>query len=84
MRNKDDKLEIVELYTVADNDDQFCRVFVVPKDWLIDVLELLDSFNERRGVDLENFWDNYCWGEMWFIYELAKRQGYLLNERIEL
>lgn len=84
MRNKDDKLETVELGTFADNDDQFCRVFTVPKDWLIDILERLDGFNEQYGVDLENFLDNYCWDETWFIYKQAKCQGCLLKEWIDL
>ena len=52
------------------------------KDWLIDILERLDSQNERRGVDMENFLDNYCWDETWFIYELAKEKGKILGEEI--
>ena len=77
-------METVELGTFADNDDQFCRVFTVSKDWLIDILERLDGFNEQHGVDLENFLDNYCWEETWCIYCSAKQVGCVLSERIEL
>ena len=45
--------------------------------------ERLDNMNERKGVDLENFLDNYVWDETWFIYELAKAKGKLIMEQEE-
>jgi hypothetical protein len=73
----------IELCTFPDDDRDYCKYFEVPKDWLIDVLERLDNMNERKGVDLENFLDNYVWDETWFIYELAKAKGKLIMEQEE-
>lgn len=77
-------MEIVELCTFPDDDSQYCKCFTVPKDWLMDILEILDGMNECKGVDLENFLDNYCWEETWCIYCSAKQVGCVLSERIEL
>lgn len=71
---------IVDLCTFPDDDKDYCKNFSVPKDWLIDILERLDSFNERKGVDLENFFDNYIWDETWFIYLEAKATNNLISE----
>ena len=70
----------IGLCTFPDDDKDYCKYFEVDKDWLIDILERLDSQNERKGVDMENFLDNYCWDETWFIYELAKEKGEIFNE----
>lgn len=73
----------IGLCTFPDDDKDYCKYFEVPESWLIDILERLDNMNERKGVDLENFLDNYVWDETWFIYELAKDKGKLIVEREE-
>ena len=72
--------EIIELCTFPDSDDDYCKVFAVTRDWLVDILDRLDQSNEQRGVDLENFLENYVWDETWFIYEQAKAFGEILRE----
>lgn len=74
---------IVGLCTFPDDDKDYCKYFEVSKTWLIDILESLDNMNERKGVDLEEFLDNYIWDETWFIYELAKDKGKLIAEKEE-
>jgi hypothetical protein len=75
------KSSVIELCTFPDDDKDFCKRFEVSADWLVDVLERLDSINERKGVVLRNFLDNYIWDESWFIYELAKDNGKIISER---
>jgi hypothetical protein len=74
---------IVGLCTFPDDDKDYCKYFEVHERWLMEILESLDSMNERKGVDLERFLDNYIWDETWFIYELAKNNGKLIMEREE-
>lgn len=74
---------IVGLCTFPDDDKDYCKYFEVHEDWLIDILERLDNMNEQKGVDLEEFLDNYVWDETWFIYELAKDKGKLIMEKEE-
>lgn len=74
---------IVGLCTFPDDDKDYCKYFEVHERWLIDVLESLDNMNERKGVDLEDFLNNYIWDETWFIYELAKNKGELIMEKEE-
>lgn len=69
-----------ELCTFPDDDKDYCKCFTVPTDWLIDVLERIDSFNNQEGVDLERFLDNYVWEETWFIYLQAKTDNKLIME----
>lgn len=76
-------MENIALCTFPDDDKDYCKYFEVPKDWLVDILERLDNMNERKGVDLEEFLDNYVWDETWFIYELAKTKGKLIMEKEE-
>ena len=72
--------EIIELCTFPDSDDDYCKLFAVTRDWLVDILDRLDQCNEQKGVDLENFLENYVWDETWFIYEQAKASGKILRE----
>ena len=74
---------IVGLCTFPDDDKDYCKYFEVPKNWLVDILERLDNMNERKGVNLEEFLDNYVWDETWFIYELAKDKDKLIVEKEE-
>lgn len=74
---------IVGLHTFPDNDKNYCKYFEVHERWLMEILESLDSMNERKGVDLERFLDNYTWDETWFIYELAKNNDKLIMEKEE-
>ena len=76
--------EIIELCTFPDSDDDYCKVFAVTRDWLVDVLDRLDQCSEQKGVDLENFLENYVWVETWFIYEQAKAFGEILREEEQL
>ena len=70
----------VELCTFPENDNDYCHSFTVPKDWLLNVLDSLDRANNREGVNLKRFLDNYIWDETYFIYENAKQNGVLLEE----
>lgn len=72
--------QTIELCTFPVDDKDYCLSFVVPKTWLKDILERMDSLNNREEVDLKNFLDNYCWDEAYFIYEAAKADGVLLKE----
>jgi hypothetical protein len=75
---------IVGLCTFPDDDNDYCKYFEIHERWLTEILESLDSINERKGVNLENFLDNYIWDETWFIYELAKKNGELIMEKEEV
>lgn len=70
----------ITLCTFPNDDADYCKEFDVPQDWLIDILERLDKINERKGVNLENFLDNYIWDETWFIYLHAKNKDKLTRE----
>lgn len=72
--------EYTELFTFPDDDKNYCKSFKVQTEWLIEILESMDSFNNREGVDLERFLDNYVWDETWVIYESAKVAGKLVSE----
>lgn len=74
---------IVGLCSFPDDDKDYCKYFEVPERWLIEILESLESMNDRKGVDLERFLENYIWDETWFIYELAKKNGKLIMEKEE-
>ena len=69
---------IIGLCTFPDDDKNYCKYFEVHERWL---METLDSMNERKGVDLKRFLDNYTWDETWFIYELAKNNDKLIMEK---
>lgn len=74
---------IVGLCTFPDDDKNYCKYFEVHERWLMEILESLDNMNERKGVELEEFLDNYIWDETWFIYELAKKNSKLIMEKEE-
>lgn len=76
--------QVIGLCTFPDEDEQFCKVFYVQKGWLVERLETLDSFNERKGVDLDRFIENYIWDETWFLYEQAKKENVMLYEVVQL
>lgn len=76
----DDK--VIGLCTFPDDDKDYCKYFEVCKEFLIDILETLDRNNEQKGVDLDNFLNNYVWDETWFIYEQAKQQNKLIMEEV--
>lgn len=61
----------VELCTFPDDDDDYCKIFTVPKKWLLDLLERMDGLNNNQGVDLEQFLEEYVWDETALIYEQA-------------
>lgn len=74
---------VVSLCTFPDDDKDYCKYFEVPEGWLVDILERLDNMDERKGVGLEEFLDNYVWDETWFIYNHAKNSGMLIMEKEE-
>lgn len=74
------KERTITLCTFPDDDADYCKEFDVPKDWLLDVLRCLDEKNERKGVDLDNFLENYVWDETWFIYLQAKKEKRCIRE----
>lgn len=53
---------VVGLCTFPDDDKYYCKYFEVEYNFLLNVLEKLDRFCLRKGVDLENFLENYDWG----------------------
>lgn len=69
-----------ELCTFPDDDKDYCKVFEVPTDWLTDIIERLDGFNEQLGTSLSQFLEEYCWDETYFIYLQAKKEKKLLKE----
>ena len=73
--------DTVTLDTFPDDDRNFSKKFTVPKSWLIDLLEKMDALNERKGVDLDQFLQNYIWDETWFIYLQAKQCEVISEER---
>ena len=42
--------------------------------------DLENIANEQKGVDLQNFLDNYCFDETYAIYEMAKAGNHLIRE----
>lgn len=74
---------IVGLCTFPDDDKNYCKYFEVEENFLLDILERLDTFHTQEGVDLENFLDNYDWTETWLIYEAALNKGKVLFEKEE-
>lgn len=74
------KEKTITLCTFPDDDADYCKEFDVPKSWLLDILQYIDERNERRGVNLDNFLENYIWDETWFIYLQAKKEERLIRE----
>ena len=68
------------LDTFPDNDDLYHKVFEIPKDYLIEVLESMDGFNNCEGVELERFYQEYIWDETEVIYNSAKKNGKIVSE----
>lgn len=54
--------------------------FVVSEKHLIALLEKMDEYNERKGVDLDNFLQNYCFDETEYIYAAVDGSGHILCE----
>lgn len=79
----DDIYEVTELDTFPNDDRDYCIVFDVPNDWLLDTIKTMDSFNERKDVTLTDFLEAYVWEETEVIYNLAKQQGKLLREAVQ-
>lgn len=75
--------EAVILCTFPDDENDYCKMFRVSKDWLLDLLEHLDDMNNREGVDLEKFLEEYVWDETYFIYIEAKEHEVLLGEKVQ-
>lgn len=73
------KEETVELCTFPEDDKYYCKSFKVPKNWLLEIIEKLDSLNERKGVDFDSFMENYVWDETWFIFVQAKKEGKIIE-----
>jgi len=71
----------IDLCTFPDSDDHYCKQFTVDKDWLIDILERMDALNNREGVDLIRFLENYVWDETWAIYLAAKADERVIEEK---
>ena len=69
----------IELHTFPDDETAKYKSFTVEKEWLIDVLERMDSLNDRLGVDIENFLENYCYDETDSIFQMAMAAGKLIS-----
>lgn len=74
------KEESIELYTFPDDDKDYCKWFIVPSNLLLQVLESMDSFNNRERVNISRFLDNYTWDETYIIYCIAKTNGVIIDE----
>ena len=74
---------VVGLCTFPDNDKNYCKYFEIHENYLIDILERIDNTNEQKGVNLDDFLNNYVWDETWFIYENAKNENKLIMEKEE-
>ena len=77
------KIDTTELDTFPDDDKDYCKLFEVPTDWLLDVIRAMDSYNERKDVTVQQFCEEYVWEETEVIYDLAKCQGKLLREAVQ-
>lgn len=75
--------KFVELRTYPDRDDKKYKLFAVPRFWLTRTLERMDELNNRQGVDLDNFIENYVYAETEAIYEMAKSSYLVEYEREE-
>lgn len=75
--------EIIKVCEFDEDDSDYCRDFVIPKGWLLEKLEFIDSCNENKGVDFDKFLEEYVWDETWAIYEAAKAEGKLLFEEVQ-
>lgn len=73
--------EQVVLETFPEDDKYYSLEFVVPKDWLIDILERLDALNNCEGVDLQRFLDNYIWDETYFLHAAAEEDGVIISQQ---
>ena len=60
------------LATFPDDDADYCKWFVVEKEWL-----------EKQCKNLEEFLENYTWDETWPLYLLARAEDRLISEGID-
>lgn len=75
--------QFVTLETFADytEDDHLNKkVFMVKPEWLLPVLEDIDRRNNREGITIEKFLDEYIYDETEAIYYLAKAKGEIFKE----
>lgn len=79
----DDIFESTELDTFPDDDDDYSKVFEVPTAWLLKTISSMDSYNERKGVTVQEFLEEYVWEETEVIYNLAKEQDKILKETVQ-
>ena len=79
-KNECNLYEQVELETFPVDDTFYSLAFVVPKEWLIDMLERMDALNNREGVDLQRFLENYIWDETYFLYSAAQAANVIIRE----
>ena len=77
------KIETTELDTFPDDDKDYCKLFEVPTDWLLEIIRAMDSYNERKDVTVQQFLEEFVWEETEVIYDLAKQQGKLLREAVQ-
>lgn len=77
------KIETTELDTFPDDDKDYCKLFEVPTDWLLETIRSMDDYNERKGVTVQQFLEEFVWEETEVIYNLAKQQGKLLREAVQ-
>ena len=72
--------DCIILDTFPDSDNDYQKKFIVNKAWLVDILERMDALNDRKGVQIERFLNNFIWDETEAIYDLAKQQGKIVKE----
>lgn len=72
------------LCTFPEDDKNYCHQFSVETVWLANALDKMDYCNEQKGVDLENFLQNYCWVETYAIYKMAKAENRIIAEMEEV
>lgn len=70
----------IELCTFPEDDRNYCHCFTVPVRWLYRKLQAMDALNERKGVSIKNFIENYVWDETFAIYKMAQVAGVISNE----
>lgn len=75
--------ECIILDTFPDDDNDYQKCFIVEKKFFENILSAFDSFNERKGIDIERFLQNYIWDETEAIYKIAKAQDNILAEWVE-
>lgn len=77
-----EKYDSVLLETYPDKAENWIRVFSVPFDWFVNIMDNLSMLTNDTPFDLQFFLDNYCFDETYLVYQIAKRERVMLSDEI--